>query len=61
MLKKKRIICFSRIDAITEDIMKSIKKVKFREPKTPIHFISSVAGTGIEALKLELWKNVSDE
>jgi GTP-binding protein len=61
MLKKKRIICFSRIDAITEDIMKSIKKVKFREPKTPIHFISSVAGTGIEELKLELWKNVADE
>ncbi len=61
MLKKKRIICFSRIDAITEDIMKKIKKIKFREPKTKIHFISSVAGTGVEELKFDMWKHINED
>lgn len=61
MLKKKRIICFSRIDAITDELLIAIKKIKFREPDTSVYYISSVASFGIEELKFAMWKEISNE
>ncbi len=58
ILEKSKIICFSKIDAITEDRLEQLKKIKFREPKTPILFISSVANKGIEELKQTLWSMI---
>ena len=59
MLQKKRIICLSRIDGLTDDKLKDIKKLKFREPDTPIFYISSITGTNIEELKYKMWEYVS--
>jgi GTP-binding protein len=56
MLKKKRIICLSKIDSLTEEQLKAVKKLKFREPNTPIFYISSVMGIGIEELKYKMWE-----
>lgn len=61
MLKKKRIICFSRTDAITDELFSTIKKIKFREPDTPVYYISSVAGFGIEELKFAMWDKISSD
>jgi GTP-binding protein len=54
LLQKKRIICLSKIDALTPEQFKSIKKIKFREPETPMFYISSVLGTEINELKYKM-------
>ena len=59
MLQKKRIICFSRIDGLTDEQLKAIKKLKFNDPDTSIFYISSIIGTGIEELKYKMWEFVS--
>lgn len=61
ILEKSKVICFSKIDAITEDRLEQLKKIKFRESDTPVLFISSVAQIGIEQLKQTLWNFVSQE
>ncbi len=58
--KKQRIVCFSRLDAITEDRLSEIKSIKFREKKLRVHYISAVAGIGIDDLKHNLWEFVSE-
>lgn len=58
MLNKKRIVCFSRIDALTDEQLKVIKKIKLREKNTEIFYISSVANIGIEELKFKLWEQI---
>jgi GTP-binding protein len=60
MLKKQKIICFSRIDAIPDEQLKEIKKIKFREKSTHIHYISSVANIGISELVMEMWRVISN-
>ncbi|MDR0926546.1 MAG: GTPase ObgE [Ignavibacteria bacterium] len=60
MLKKKRIICFSRIDAITDNQLAVLQKLKFREPNTPIYYISAVANTNIEELKHKLYATINE-
>lgn len=61
LLKKKRLICISRIDAITEEQLKAVRKIKFREPKTEILYISAVANIGTDAIKVKLWEYVSSD
>ena len=56
MLAKKRIICISRIDALTEDQLKAVKKLKFKDKDIEVFFISSVANIGIEELKFKMWE-----
>ncbi|MBR3090742.1 MAG: GTPase ObgE [Bacteroidetes bacterium] len=60
LLQKKRVICFSRIDAVTEDGLKAIKKCKF-EDDVPVYFISSVANKGIDELKYVLWNIIKED
>lgn len=61
LLNKKRIICLSRIDGLTAEQLKDIKKLKFRESNTPIFYISSVMGVGTEELKYKMWEIVSSD
>ena len=56
MLQKKRIICLTKIDGLTEEQLKVVKKYKFREPDTPIFYISSVMGIGVEDIKFKMWE-----
>jgi GTP-binding protein len=59
MLQKKKIICLSRIDGLTNEQLKAIKKIKFKEPDTPIFYISSVMSVGVEELKYKMWELVT--
>lgn len=59
LLNKDRLICITKIDAWDSDYIKELNKIKFREPKTKVILISSVAGTNIEELKLAIWDIVS--
>lgn len=59
--KKQRVVCFSRLDAITEERLEEIKSIKFREKNLTILYISAVSGLGIEDLKYKLWDFVSQE
>lgn len=59
MLQKKKLICFSRIDALLEEQLKQIKKIKFREKTTEIFYISSVANLGIDELKYKMWELIN--
>ena len=53
--KKERIICITKTDAWDEKYIKSLEKLKFREPKTQVFLISAVMGTNIEELKMAIW------
>ena len=53
--KKERIICITKTDAWDEKYINSLKKLKFREPKTQIFLISAVMGSNIEELKMAIW------
>jgi len=55
LLDKPRIICFTKVDAITEDVKKKLEKVKTKEEKI---LISSVTGEGLEELKVMIWKKL---
>ncbi|TAL68950.1 MAG: GTPase ObgE [Bacteroidetes bacterium] len=59
--KKKKIICLSKIDAITPDIKKKLKKIDFKEKNTPVFQISSVTGASIQELKNEMWMVLSSD
>lgn len=58
LLNKDRIICISKIDAWDENYINELKKVKFREPNTPVFLISSVMGSNLEELKTAMWNIV---
>lgn len=55
LLDKPKIICFTKVDAITEDVRKKLDKVKINEDKI---LISSVTGEGLEDLKVMIWKKL---
>lgn len=59
LLKKKKIICFSRIDALLPEQIEELKKIKFREKQVDIILISSVANIGIDELKYKLWQLIN--
>lgn len=55
MLEKKRIICFSKVDAIDQETKKKLSKVSFGKNEPIPLMISSVTGESIEKLKLLMW------
>lgn len=61
MTRKKKIICISKIDTISETKRKELKKLNFKEKQTPIMFISSVTGESIIELKNTMWKMLASE
>lgn len=59
MLKKERMICFSRSDIVDEKTQAKLQKMKFGEPSTPIIMISSVMHRNTEMLVSMLWDRLS--
>jgi GTP-binding protein len=57
LVKKPRIICFTKIDALTKDQIKELDKIKFGKgkPKYPVLKISAVSGENIPKLIDEIW------
>ena len=60
MLKKPRIICFTKIDAIDTKQRKELDKIKFPNLKKdiPVIKISAVSGENIQKLLDEIWKKL---
>ncbi len=65
MLEKPKIICFTKIDALTKEQIKELTKIKFKKikEKIPVLKISSVSGENLEKLKDMIWEklHVNDE
>jgi GTP-binding protein len=55
LLDKPRFLCFTKIDAIDDDLIKKIEHLKTKEEKI---LISSVAGINLEKLKDMIWKKL---
>lgn len=61
MLKKKKIICFSKCDALNEVQTQAMKKIKFTEKDTKVLYISAVTGQNIDILKNLMWDKLKEE
>jgi GTP-binding protein len=61
LLKKPRIICFTKIDALTEEQKKMLDKVKFEKTNFPVIKISAVSGENLEKLKDLIWEKLQTD
>ncbi|OGU16809.1 MAG: GTPase ObgE [Ignavibacteria bacterium GWB2_35_12] len=61
LTRKKKIICISKIDAISETQRKELKKLDFKEKHIFVMLISSVSGESIPELKNTMWKMLSSD
>jgi GTP-binding protein len=52
---KERIICFTKMDSLTDDEKATFRKTKIRGEAAP-HCISGVSGEGLEDLKYAMWQ-----
>jgi len=55
LMDKPRIICFTKIDAISEELKTKLQKLKTKEDKV---LISSVTGENLKELKDVIWKKL---
>ena len=55
LLDKPRIICFTKIDAVTDELKSKLTKMKMKEDKI---LISSVTGENLKELKDVIWKKL---
>lgn len=55
LMDKPRIICFTKIDAVSEELKAKLNKMKMKEDKI---LISSVTGENLKELKDLLWKKL---
>ncbi len=62
LLDKPRIICFTKIDTLTDEQKKALNKIKFGKTKrgAVVLNISSVSGENIEKLKDEMWFKIHE-
>ncbi len=60
LLDKPKLICFSKIDSLTEDQVKALAKIKFTKGRSKekiiVLNISSITGEGLPLLLDEIWK-----
>lgn len=61
MAKKKRIICFSKIDTAIEEQLEEFDSMDFGDPTIPTLKISAVTMESIDKLKWEMWNHLSAE
>jgi GTP-binding protein len=55
--RKPKLIAITKIDAMDEDRLASLRKTKFGS--VPVHCISAVAGTGVQGLVAAIWKRIA--
>lgn len=62
LLEKPQIICFTKVDALTDEQKKDIKKIKFTssKKKIPILLISAVSGENMQKLIDEVWFKIHE-
>ncbi|MEO8149810.1 MAG: GTPase ObgE [Bacteroidia bacterium] len=65
LMHKRRVIAITKSDMLDDELIKEMKKETPRDKnsdgsKIPVMFISSVANKGIDALKDELWKAITE-
>jgi GTP-binding protein len=58
---KKRLICFSKCDAVDEDRIKALKKIKLEKTAPVPFFISAVTNLNIQELKFRCWDLLEQE
>ena len=58
LLKKPRIICFTKIDALTEAQKKTLDKIKFKKTGLPVLRISALSGENLDMLKDLIWEKL---
>lgn len=60
LLEKPRMICFTKIDALTDKQIKELNKIKFKRSvnNIPVLKISSVSGTNLNKLKDLIWEKL---
>lgn len=58
LIEKPQIICFTKIDALTDEQKKELDKIKFNKTKSkiPLLKISSVSGENLDKLKDMIWE-----
>jgi len=56
LTKKPRIICFTKIDSISDDLRKRLEKLKTSEIKI---LISSITGENLDVLKDNIWDEIN--
>ena len=62
LLDKGRVVAISKTDLLDEELESELKaEVAQTFPEVPVHFISSVAQEGLQALKDALWAVISPE
>ncbi len=59
LVRKPKLIAITKIDAIDETALRSLKKVRLGAK--PLHPISAVAGTGVAKLVSDMWKMITVE
>jgi GTP-binding protein len=64
LLDKPRIICFSKVDSLTDEQKKSLSKIKFTKgnskEKIPILKISALSGENLKKLLDEIWMKLHE-
>jgi GTP-binding protein len=62
LLEKPQMICFSKVDALSDEQKKELKKIKFGNPKKriPVIQISAVSGENLPKLIDELWYKIKE-
>lgn len=56
LIDKPKIVCFTKVDSISEELKKKLQKLKMKEDKI---LISSVTGENLEELKDMIWKQLT--
>ncbi|MDP2302569.1 MAG: GTPase ObgE [Ignavibacteria bacterium] len=60
LVKKKKIIALSKADLVEDEIIKKLKKKKFRKADSSTYVISAVSGFGVAELLDVAWKTIQE-
>jgi GTP-binding protein len=58
LLEKPRIICLTKIDALTNAQKKKLNKIKFKKNNIPVIKISAISGENLDVLKELIWEKL---
>lgn len=60
LLKKPRILCFTKTDVLNEEQLSHLEKIKLNKKNIPLIIISALKGTNLNRLKDEIWKKLKE-